>query len=288
MTTPDALLTHLLFTGSPDPGLAALFAAAKSATLPPPMPAWKPGNGTKGRAEFGSAASLGWYEEDTEEPRVNARITHFLEKDGGDWSASMSAATAIARALAPHVDWLLLSRMNSDGPTCLPDAPLLRYHGHVLVATQDLIQSRYEADPIHWPAGVSVEEIEGRILVSRGLEAVDDLDFLRLALPQNWALARQARAGATRYYGPPTEAEREIYGAAPAAPCTAMGSLRPMPASPCITSPARPTGSHHAGSTTPRARATSRAATRRPTLRPPAMTPRPARPPPPFPDPAPP
>lgn len=217
MTTPDALQIQLLFTDSPDPGLSALFAAAKSAGLPPPKPAWKPGAGSQGRAEFEATALLGWYEGDEEEPRVSALMTLFLEKGGGDWRTAVNAATAVARALAPHVDWLLLSRHNSDGPTCLPDAPLLRYHGHVLVATPDLIRSRYEADPLRWPEGITVEEVDGRIVAARGLDAADDLDFLRIALPQNWALARQARAGATRYYGPPTEAEREIYAAAPAA-----------------------------------------------------------------------
>ena len=215
MTMPDALRMDLLCTGSPEPGLAALFAALKEGGLPRPKPAWQAGMGAEGSVEFGAAALLDWYEGDAEEPRISANLILFLKRL--DRSRAMAAALAASRALAPHVDWLLLSRMNSDGPTCLPDAPLLRYHGHLLIATPDLIQSRYEADPIHWPAGVSVEEIEGRILVSRGLEAVDDLDFLRLALPQNWALARQARAGATRYYGPPTEAEREIYAAAPAA-----------------------------------------------------------------------
>jgi len=216
MTTPDALLIHLLFTRSPDPGLAALFAAAKAGGLPPPKPPWKSGAGSDGRAEFASAAMLDWYEGDSEDPRVNAQMTMFLKKGGGDWRTAVDAAMAVARALAPHVDWLLLSR-HSEGPTCLPDAPLLRYHGHVLVATPDLIRSRYEADPLDWPEGIAVEDIGGRIVAARALDAADDLDFLRIALPQNWALARQARPGASRYGGPPTEAERDIYGAAPAA-----------------------------------------------------------------------
>ncbi len=216
MPHPDLLLINLLFSGSPDPGLAALFAAAGGGVLPCPRPAWKAGAGSDGRTEFGTAARLDWYEGDADDARVSGLMTFFLEKNGEDWDAVMSVATSMARALAPHVDWLLLSRHHSDGPTCLPDAPLLRYHGHVLVATPDLIRSRYEANPLDWPEGIAVENIGGRIVAARALEAASDLDYLRIALPQNWALARQARSGAVRYGGPPDTAQTEIYGAAPA------------------------------------------------------------------------
>jgi len=123
-------------------------------------------------------------------------------------AAQRRAASLCANLLAQGRLAGLSCEYQSEGGHCLPLAPLVG-DGVLALATASAVAEAYDDPLAFWRIGWErVGERDGRHLLGRALGATDTESFLGAVLPGQWALARAARPGRTRYdYAPPLPEE---------------------------------------------------------------------------------
>jgi hypothetical protein len=126
-------------------------------------------------------------------------------------SASRLLAAAIeasTRLLANGpIERLELYRQGG-GVDCLPSVPVAGSRTYAVLATDGAIEAAYEDPAVFQRAGWSRTERFGeRTLFIRAEDAADSLQFLRAVQPHQWAMARAAKPGLTRYFMPSPRAE---------------------------------------------------------------------------------
>jgi hypothetical protein len=106
-----------------------------------------------------------------------------------------------------------LSRTGSQ-IDCFPLAPIVR--NRHLFATKTPVDEYYAApDALESCPDLTVEQLGAHVLVTRALDAISDRDFVTIALPQAWHLARAAKPAVVTYGGQPSPELQDIYKAAP-------------------------------------------------------------------------
>lgn len=149
---------------------------------------------------------------------ASARITVLTDRMSADAVRALLASMKEYVASELRGRRLAGAELNRDGGNadCFPQVPILRKR-HLITCKRDDPAKLYDEPKAFFQcAGLEVEEVGDQLLVSRGLSAVEDREFLKLALPQAWELARAAKAGTTKYGGQPTSEELDLYRAAPA------------------------------------------------------------------------
>jgi hypothetical protein len=96
---------------------------------------------------------------------------------------------------------------------CVPDVPLVDVNSHIVVTNRAEAEEFYDDPAVFWDSGWNVvEEREGQRLLARDMDAVAGPDLLARIIEPQWAMARAAKPGETRYEGPyVTPAEEPIF-----------------------------------------------------------------------------
>ena len=136
-----------------------------------------------------------------EDPAWTVRL-HLDTRPAGEGSlpaAQRHAARLCAGLLARGCLVGLFCEYQGDGGHCLPSVPLAG-HGALALATTGAVAEAYDDPAAFWGLGWErLGERDGRHLLGRALDAPDTESFLAAALPGQWALARAACPGRTRY-----------------------------------------------------------------------------------------
>jgi hypothetical protein len=82
----------------------------------------------------------------------------------------------------------------------LPRPPLTNGASHLVMTTDQEVAESYEDPEAFWKVWDSVERFGDRRLCIRGLDAIDDLQWMARTFQDEMQLARTARPGLTKYY----------------------------------------------------------------------------------------
>ncbi len=234
MTVP----TSLQFTGqvylSPQVAMAGVLTAAAHAKLPM-LTAWRADGGAVQQGVLGLHLAAvqstcldlkfgpehrAWIDQSAAARQARSPWceVRFLLPTRDGYRVAVQQAQAIARHLLEHGALAAASvqRGGGGGACCVPEPPIAERHV-LIVAHHDDIERAY-ADPsvFHaaWDDGC---EHDGYSLGVRAADASTGPEFLGAIQEHQWALARAARPGLTRYPAPLVDgAEDDIYRAAPA------------------------------------------------------------------------
>lgn len=84
-----------------------------------------------------------------------------------------------------------------------PTPPFADPHIMLQIVSKDDIAKSYDNPELYWSVWESVEDYDdGRVLVSRGLSILDDLEYKKSVYARTWDLARNAKPGLTEYSAP--------------------------------------------------------------------------------------
>lgn len=99
------------------------------------------------------------------------------------------------------------------GVDCVPKVPLLGRTGRLLLTSKEKVAEAYEHPEVFWNLPWDMKESFGsKILLTRCLDRMSNVELLESILDQQWALARAAKPGLTQYFDPaPRDNELEIY-----------------------------------------------------------------------------
>lgn len=126
----------------------------------------------------------------------------------------LAATTTLCRtALNQGGPQLGSLRRQGGGADYFPQVPIVDKKTHLIVCSDAEIESKYD-DPtrFHEAGWSAVESYGDRHLFLRAMRAVSSQDFAREIMESQWALARIAKPGLTRYFWPdPMEEELEVY-----------------------------------------------------------------------------
>ncbi|MEW5868192.1 MAG: hypothetical protein AB1894_02880 [Chloroflexota bacterium] len=101
------------------------------------------------------------------------------------------AASRVSNAMAGWV---------GAGAKCLPRVPLASNRSHLLLVTQSQVEAAYESPQDFWDSGwEQVEDFDEQKLLLRALQVRSSEEYILSVRAQQWALARAARPGLTRY-----------------------------------------------------------------------------------------
>ena len=103
----------------------------------------------------------------------------------------------------------IVLQREAGGAACLPWLPLVGRQTHVVLLTREQIARAYEDVDAFLACWQPSHEHQGRLLLTRALDAVDNVQFLEAVLDGQWAMARNARPRLTRYELLPPEPEEE-------------------------------------------------------------------------------
>lgn len=93
---------------------------------------------------------------------------------------------------------------------CLAMPPLAETSPFALV-TESMVRNSYEEPEVFWQSWDTIERFGEQFFLTRGLNYPKSPDFLSHILDNNWAMARVAKAGLTKYsFLRPTEEEKPI------------------------------------------------------------------------------
>jgi hypothetical protein len=92
----------------------------------------------------------------------------------------------------------VLRRVDGGGHFC-PEPPIAEAHSHLIVTTKEEIEENYASPKAFYDAWDSIEEFNEKLLCTRALECANNLEFKRRVYPHQWAMARAAKPGLTRY-----------------------------------------------------------------------------------------
>jgi len=112
---------------------------------------------------------------------------------------SLASRVAVVRALIKTCP-VVRAHVDRSAQVFAP-APPHAVPGHVLfIANKTEIERDYSDPSVYWNAWEQATELgDGRVLLSRALSVVDEVEYKRLTYPSAWAMARAARAGLTHY-----------------------------------------------------------------------------------------
>ncbi|NMO18754.1 hypothetical protein HPC49_13305 [Pyxidicoccus fallax] len=98
------------------------------------------------------------------------------------------------------------------GANCLPLPPLVEPDALLVLVRRSRVEEAYTSVEGFLAAWERVHERDGFLLVSRGEAALDTVQWLEVAAPSQWTLARAARPGRTTYRpATPLPEEEPIY-----------------------------------------------------------------------------
>jgi hypothetical protein len=98
------------------------------------------------------------------------------------------------------------------GADCLPDAAVAGMRGQIVVTDEPTVREHYDDLGGFWSAWDERLDFGEKVLLVRALSATDGPELLERLLPRQWALARAAKPGRTRYSLPrPLPDEEPIY-----------------------------------------------------------------------------
>jgi hypothetical protein len=87
----------------------------------------------------------------------------------------------------------------SGGGYFAPEPPLVIAHTHLTVTTHEEVKSSYLIPQVFYDAWDEMQEINGLLVCTRALKCADNLEFKRKVYPHQWAMARAAKPGLTKY-----------------------------------------------------------------------------------------
>ncbi len=112
---------------------------------------------------------------------------------------SLAAPVAIVRALIGRCP-VLRANVTRDAAVFAPAPPHAMPSDVLFIAERAEIARDYTDPGVYWRAWDSATDLEGgRVLVTRALDVVDEVEYKRRTYPAAWAMARAARPGLTSY-----------------------------------------------------------------------------------------
>jgi hypothetical protein len=100
------------------------------------------------------------------------------------------------------------------GASAVPDVPIAHVNTRLLVTTGRKVEASYDDPDAFWKAGWELVETLGeQHLLARGLGVASSPDYLAEIIPHQWAMARAAKPGLTKYFLPQVLPEEEAYRA---------------------------------------------------------------------------
>jgi len=125
-------------------------------------------------------------------------------------------AVEIARAaLRGGFTMVRVYRMDDGDGACVPDLQIAGLREPIVCTACKVIEQVYD-DVDAFLAGWTVEEIGARLVLTRALDAVTRAELLRETQDHQWAMARVAKPGATKYWGVDlVDGEEPIFRAKP-------------------------------------------------------------------------
>jgi hypothetical protein len=116
-----------------------------------------------------------------------------------------------AIAARAHVTRFTLRTGPSHGGNFAPDPPIARLDVYATLTTKAEVEAAYDNPDAFWESWDEIEPYGEKILVSRALDKVANLDFKGYVYPRQWAMARAAKPGLTKYYVPDPSLEEKEY-----------------------------------------------------------------------------
>lgn len=126
----------------------------------------------------------------------------------GDARKFQAGCVSICAALMERFDIYSADlRPDSEG-YCIPAVPLVNANSHIAVVTPGSVDQAYDEPDRFWAAGWStVNESRGRRLLARDVEVLGGPEYLERIIDPQWAMARAAKPGRSRYEQPIVRAE---------------------------------------------------------------------------------
>lgn len=124
--------------------------------------------------------------------------------------AAVAATRAWLAAFGDEVGWASLRR--GIGAQCLPHTPLAEPDAILSWVKPADVRAAYVSVDAFRAAWDEVAEVGDALLAVRGADALDTVEWMAVAEPSQWALARHARAGRTTYRpATPLPEEQPLY-----------------------------------------------------------------------------
>jgi hypothetical protein len=121
------------------------------------------------------------------------------EEDSERVGRSLAAPVAIVRALIGRCP-VLRANVTRAAPVFAPAPPHAMPSDVLFIAERAEIARDYTDPDVYWRSWDSATELEGdRVLVTRALDVVCEVEYKRRTYPAAWAMARAARPGLTTY-----------------------------------------------------------------------------------------
>ena len=122
-----------------------------------------------------------------------------VEQDRERVRRSLASAVAVVRALIKDCP-VVRAHVERSANVFAP-APPHAMPGHVLfIAERAEIERDYVDPDVYWSAWEQATELSnGRVLLTRALGVVDEIEYKRRTYPAAWAMARAAKPGLTHY-----------------------------------------------------------------------------------------
>lgn len=125
---------------------------------------------------------------------VNSANPNSLPERVGDCVRFCRALLSTARVSNGIASWV------GAGAKCLPRVPLASNRSHLLLVAQSQVEAAYEPPQDFWDSGwEQVEDYGEQKLLLRALQVRSSEEYILSVRAQQWALARAARPGLTRY-----------------------------------------------------------------------------------------
>ncbi|MGI9303174.1 MAG: hypothetical protein ACR2RB_10765 [Gammaproteobacteria bacterium] len=123
----------------------------------------------------------------------------------------LARATEACRYVLRHGRVLQLCLFREGGGlSSVPVVPLVYGSSHLTVVTTEQVDGAYREPAMFWRAGWDADETcDDQRLLLRGLDIEAGPDYLAQIIPHQWAMARAAKPGLTKYYLPQVEPEEE-------------------------------------------------------------------------------
>lgn len=133
--------------------------------------------------------------------------TKVVDREGDARKFQASCVSVCAALMGKFDVYSAELRPDSEGH-CIPVVPLVNANSHIAVVTPGGVDQAYDEPDRFWAAGWStVNESRGRRLLARDVEVLGGPEYLEKIIDPQWAMARAAKPGRTRYDQPTVRAE---------------------------------------------------------------------------------
>ncbi len=167
----------------------------------------------KGRIYLSDIARVNFHRDDDWVFKLHVNLEHHSPRPVKE---SLAALVATARRLfAGDLRSARILR-SSGGANCIPELPVCGYKTHLCLTDKNEVDACYQDPAVFWESWRTEARSGDRFLLTRGLDAVEDLAFLKQVSAAQWAMARAAKPGLTQYFNPNVDqAETAFYRSGP-------------------------------------------------------------------------